>query len=237
MKKLVLALMMLTLMACGGAPFEAAPGDSSAAGSALSPSEAGEPGAGQAGAEPTLAGSGGSSGAAGSAGSGGAPERLPPAACTSPLDVEGGYDGSLTTAPVCLRTKEALNTIACTYPDGRSIEVNGSAVTCGARSELPGAIAGYNYIVLGQGSNPAMAIRWFMTLPTATPCSARYWASGDLYAPGEVMLGVCSAPGTVSACSIGQAYAFSCQGTRCSSVQPGGNDWQAEWTLQAECTQ
>ncbi len=236
MKIVALILTAWLLSACG-APFE--PAD-------LGPSSAvaGSPGLGAAGAPdasagaPSEAGSGGRGGAqaaggapAGGSAAGGAQAGLP---CSGAALVTGGY-ASLGTAATCLRTKEALNTLGCSNADGRSLSVNGMPVTCGDPFTPPPRIDGYNYIAVGAGPSSVMTLRWFLTAPSSEACAARYWALGEQFAAGQLALEICNAPGKNSACALGQEAAFSCVGTRCSNVAPGGNNWQDEWVLVTVC--
>ena len=103
------------------------------------------------------------------------------------------------------------------------------------REEFPAPIDGYNYIALGPGTSGALAIRWFLTAPATNACAARYWLKGDLYAPQEIMLGVCDLPGT-SGCAPGSVNAFACIGSACSSNEPGSSsNWQVNWVLTQTC--
>lgn len=249
---ILFCLSALVLGACG-APFEsgeftsvdtagAAPstGGSESVAGAIGVGHAGSSAVGTGGAggssnaagAPATAGSSGNDDAAGAAGA--APSYDPPP-CSSPKDVTGGYDGSLNTMPVCLRTKEPLNTIACSNWDNRTITVNSVPVTCGEPADIPQRADGYTYIELGGGTSSAATVRWFLTAPSPDACGSRHWVDGDLYAQGEIMLGVCSAPGSAKSCVLGTTYAFACSGLKCGSVQPGGNDWASTWMLLSSC--
>ncbi len=247
MKILILAslvVLALGLSACGE-PFQASDftslsdaGANAIGSGAGFGGAAGAAGAGVAPDPMASAGSGGKAGEAGASGSGGAsPPVLTTYFCSPSKDVTGGYE-ALNPEPSCLRTKEALNTIGCTHWDNRSILVNGVPATCGVPVDFPVRQDGYTYLTLGAGSGPAAAVRWFLTMPTPTPCAARTWQVGDLYAQGQVMRDACdtaSAPVGGEACAVGREYAFSCSGLRCSTIQPGGNDWASTWALVAAC--
>ncbi len=246
----------LFLGACG-APFTSSPftsteevaGAQTIGSGAGSGGDSSQSGAGGAPDPMARAGSGGSAGVAGEAGSidaagaAGAPAEPPPVlytppACSTEQNVTGGYDSSLSAAPACLRTREALNTIACTNYDGRSITVNGVPAVCGVPQAFSESVDGYKYIALGAGTAGNFAIRWFLTAPVPNPCAARSWVEGDLYAPGEIMIGACDAPGSQKSCELGKSYAFACAedpGTHCSSVGPGAIGWTSVWTLIRVC--
>jgi len=251
MKSLFLVCLIVAMTACG-APFTAESfTDSGSAGAIGAPAA---PSAGAAGAEPREDAGGATSiplesaGAAGAAGapdlgSAGAPSVDPPPLytpppCSTDQNVTGGYDGSLSAAPACLRTKEALNTVACANWDGRSITVNGAAATCGVPLSFPESVDGFTYIDLGPGTSSGVALRWFLTAPAPNPCDARWWTQGDLYAPNEIMLDVCDAPGSEKSCELGKTYAFSCLDTptsRCTSTGPGASGWTSSWALVTLC--
>jgi hypothetical protein len=252
--KILLIGLVLGLAACG-APFTANEfTPSGEAGAQTIGSGAGQGGdssgsAGAAGAvhDPMArAGAGGAAAGAPSvdfAGAAGAvPDAIPtpyvPLPCSSERNVSGGYDSSFNTVPACLRTREALNTVGCTNWDHRSITVNGVIATCGVPLTFPPSADGYTYIDLGPGSAGDAAIRWFLTAPAPNACSARQWVQGDLYAPGEIMVGVCDAPGSTKSCELGKTYAFYCSDSstnHCSETGPGANGWISVWTLVSIC--
>jgi hypothetical protein len=199
------------------------------AGSAAGAHQGGTGGAPSAGGA-TNAGASGSGGAAGSA-----PYVPPP--CSGAVEVMGGGDNSLSTAPACLRTKEALNTIGCLNWDNRTVAVNGAAATCGVRQDFPPAIDGYNYIETGPGTTTVALIQWFLTAPATNACAALYWAKGEHYSPEQIMLDVCDLPST-SGCSPGSVLAFACIATspECSTTEPGGaTGWPSIWKIVATC--
>lgn len=239
----LLAMVAIVLGACG-APFDAGSFTrTGAAGTQALGSGAGSGGAASA------AGSGGAPDPMARAGASGAPDVIDsssagapaaeppfiPPACSSEKQVTGGYYGDLTTAPACLRTKEALNTIACGSWDNRSITVNGVPATCGVPLSFPPSADSFIYLAFGPGTSASVTIRWFLTAPSPQACQSRWWAQGDLYSPGEIMLEACDAPGSTSACELGKTYAFSCSGMSCSDTQPGGSGWTATWQIVTEC--
>lgn len=247
---ILLGLIAWALTACG-APFQANFSDLSEAGSPAIGSGAGSGGASSAagaGVAPDPmagAGEGGAAGAAadpglgdaGVAGSGGAPPVVTDYFCSAAQEVTGGYQ-ALSPGAACLRTKEAINTVGCAHWDNRALLVNGVPATCGVPQAFPVRADGFTYLTLGPGSSGAAAIRWFLSDPAPDPCAARTWQAGDLYAPGEIMLDACDAPGatgSAEACTLGTVNAWACSGLKCTSVQPGGNDWASTWRLVTTC--
>jgi len=249
MKNLPLILLCLLgwVMSACGAPFQADFSDLSGAGSPAIGSGAGSGGASSAagaGVAPDPmagAGEGGAGGATdpgiGEAGAGAAPPVVTTYFCSGAQEVTGGYM-ALPPGAVCLRTKEALNTVGCTHWDARSLLVNGVPATCGVPQAFPVRADGFTYLTIGAGPSGAVAIRWFLTDPAPNPCAARTWQAGDLYAPGEIMRDACdaaNAQGSAQACTLGTLNAWACSGLKCSSLQPGGNDWATTWRLVAPC--
>ena len=257
-----LMLLTLTLAACGS-PFSAAPVGAGSGGAGTGPyagassalpdtqnaagaMESG--GGGEAGAlpGPTVGGEspgGGAAGAGGavaSAGAGGAVAYVPPPC--SPV-TQGDSTGYLALGimPVCLRVTTPINTIGCALGwDNRSIRVNGATATCEVTQDFPSRGDGAYFIELGSAPTgsigTAAAIRWFLTAPSPQACAARVWELGDRYYPGEINVSTCDEP-EGSGCVLGEPVAFSCSGSACSSVQPGGSgsNWTATWKLEARC--
>jgi lysophospholipase L1-like esterase len=75
--------------------------------------------------------------------------------CANPITMSGGQSGNLdTTGAACLRTSATISGWGCSNFDGRTVQVNGVATTCG-RTPLPARWSdGYNYFAVSAGTYP-----------------------------------------------------------------------------------
>lgn len=80
--------------------------------------------------------------------------------CSPAVEMVGGQSGSFdTTGPVCKKTQDRIVGWGCSNFDGRSITVNGVAVTCGA--QLPPQMGGYYYFDVSAGNYPWASLYWW----------------------------------------------------------------------------
>jgi hypothetical protein len=109
----------------------------------------------------------GSSGAAGaSGGSTGTAGGTSTGPCDNPKDVKQGNSGSLeTTGPACLRTQEKFTTVGSSNFAGRTLKVNGTAVTFAADGKTAGpfgaAVDGWNYFDVSAGTQSFASLYWY----------------------------------------------------------------------------
>src|SRR6185503_741756 len=84
------------------------------------------------------------------------------APCTGAITVTGGQSGNFNTSgAVCYRTSDTINGWGCSNFEGRSVAVNGVAVTCG-QVPLPAKLAdGFRYFAITAGTFPWASFYWF----------------------------------------------------------------------------
>ena len=81
--------------------------------------------------------------------------------CSPALDISGGSSGPFnTTDAVCKRVTGAITGWGCSNFDGRSVKVNGVAVTCG-QVPLPDPIEGSYYFEVSGGMFAYASFYWF----------------------------------------------------------------------------
>ncbi|MGC4065266.1 MAG: trypsin-like serine protease [Polyangiaceae bacterium] len=83
---------------------------------------------------------------------------VPTEPCSPALDVSWGQSLN-TTGTACWRTKTSIAGWGCSNFDGRTLKVNGVAVTCG--SSLPSKVNGYYYFDVSAGKFPWASIYWW----------------------------------------------------------------------------
>jgi Subtilase family/Fibronectin type III domain len=83
-------------------------------------------------------------------------------ACAGAITVTGGQSGNFnTTGPACYRTSDNIVGWGCSNFNGRTVSVNGTAVTCG--QALPAKLAdGYRYFSISAGSFAWASFYWWM---------------------------------------------------------------------------
>jgi hypothetical protein len=76
--------------------------------------------------------------------------------------VTGGQSGNFnTTGAACYRTADTIHGWGCSNNTGRTVSVDGTAVTCGALP-LPAAWSdGYHYFSFSAGSFPWASFYWW----------------------------------------------------------------------------
>ncbi len=82
--------------------------------------------------------------------------------CPDPVTVSGGQSGNFdTTGPVCLRTVDGISGWGCSNFDGRTVSVNGTAVSCG-QFPLPARWPdGYTYFSISGGTFAWASMYWW----------------------------------------------------------------------------
>jgi hypothetical protein len=90
------------------------------------------------------------------------PASVPTAPCSGAITVTGGQSGNFnTTNAVCFRTADDILGWGCSNFAGRTVAVNGTAVSCGALP-LPGKWSdGYRYFAVSAGSYPWASFYWW----------------------------------------------------------------------------
>jgi subtilisin family serine protease len=84
-------------------------------------------------------------------------------ACTGAITVTGGQSGNFnTTGPVCYRTSNNIVGWGCSNFAGRTLSVNGTAVTCGQTPLPPKLADGFRYFSISGGSFPWASFYWWM---------------------------------------------------------------------------
>jgi hypothetical protein len=111
-------------------------------------------------------GRGGTSGAAGNVGGrggGGGTTSISTAAepCTPAKTVTGGQTGNFeTTGAFCFKTTDNISGWGCSNFDGRTLKVNGTAITCGT-TPLPAKVNGGYYFDCSAGTYTYAAVFWY----------------------------------------------------------------------------
>jgi hypothetical protein len=81
------------------------------------------------------------------------PSTTGTAPCAGAVSFSGNTGSFGTTGPVCFRTAAAIHGWGCYDMDGRTLLVNGVAMTCGATNPAPWT-DGYTYFAAGAGTYP-----------------------------------------------------------------------------------
>jgi hypothetical protein len=110
--------------------------------------------------------------------------------CTPAKDISGGQSGNFGTKDAfCFRTADDFSDYGCNNTDGRTLKINGTAVTtCGGKA--PAKLGSFYYFDFGPGSYEYAGVSWYCSVqgcggPHAVPACGHYptWQSGATVAP------------------------------------------------------
>jgi hypothetical protein len=110
--------------------------------------------------------------------------------CTPAKDVSGGQSGNFgTKGAFCFRTADDFTDYGCSGADGRTLKINGTAVTsCGGKA--PAKLGSFYYFDFSAGTYEYASVNWYCSTssclgPHPVPSCGHYppWVAGGSAAP------------------------------------------------------
>jgi hypothetical protein len=98
--------------------------------------------------------------------------------CSPNIDASCGTSGGFgTVGGICVRTADDIVGWGCSNTDGRTLKVNGTAVTCAAGSSLPAKLGSFYYFEFTGGTHDYASFYWWGTYHPVPPGGYPAWGS------------------------------------------------------------